>query len=330
MQILFVICFVFHLTTISISTDMFAAIFLQTFCIIYAYRILLQVAALFSIKIKQTKNCSGYAFCQTEIEIPISEVTQIGQYEICYQIPLQHYSFKDPKEVLVVTANSRGLPDILMTRDERRLAIYLSGHNISRLNELIYSNGYLSSTSFALDSYFTVAISSVHQSMVSLGKCNPSKTYENCLSECRVSLFQQLCNCTPTTWSSWASLELYKECRLSNYIHCATYTGYDDAQCMKEQCGTLGDLCERRIFELALVKGDPSLTGARLVLQVGSLDYPVFEEQYRYTLEEFIGVLGGAIGFYLGLDFLGILLIIAKIIASLASWYSMLKKPEPY
>src|SRR6202021_2760498 len=146
----------------------------------------------------------------------------------------------------------------------RLMRIYLSGKNDSDFNNQMDESEYLASTLFAEETHFSVSVSVLYQSMKSLGRCSEYKTRENCLAECRVALFRQMCNCTPVTWSNWNSLEIYEECKLSNYTLCAIYSGYDDHDCVKEKCSTMGDLCERWIFNVQWLESKPSSTGARV------------------------------------------------------------------
>lgn len=271
---------------------------------------------MFSIKAYQITYCRRYKTCQNETKISIGEVTAVTPTVFCYQVPFDRYPFQNSKQVIIVTANTNLLPKRQFSDHDRSMIIYLSGKNGTTWH-YEYGSNYLPSSYFDSEMEYTITVSAVYQSMPSLGRCNEYKTYENCLSECRVALFRQMCNCTPITWSSWTSSELYRECKLSIYTSCAKYNGDYDSQCVKEHCASLGELCERRVLRLQLISEKYTSTGARTVLHIGSFDYPIFEERYELSVEEFIGALGGALGFYLGVDVLGILLIFGRIIALL-------------
>ncbi len=270
-----------------------------------------------SLDAKQTTNCQGYSDCQNETKISIGEMTTINLAAICYKIKLNHYPFQHPKQILEVTAHSNLLANKQLNEEERLMSIYLSGSNISALNAKILTQEYQMPSSFATESHYSISVSKFYQSMISMGRCNEYKTYENCLAECRVDLFRQMCNCTPISWSDWASSEIYEECKLSKYTSCANYSGDDDNICAKKHCVIQADLCERWIYNVEYLQRDFRPTGSRIVLQIGSFDYPIYKEQYESSFEEFLGKLGGAFNFYLGLNFLRLLLILCKSIAFL-------------
>ncbi len=227
--------------------------------------------------------------------------------------------------MFVVTANSNSLPNKYYADYERAMKINLLGSNITSYWDRARVDSYQLTSLFYAETFIKVAISAIHLSLKSLNSCNEYKSRENCVSECRIEMFQQMCNCTPTSWSDWVQLNLFKECKLSTYVECAKYNDTDDMHCVKERCGDKIQLCERWSYAMTYSAGR-SDSGARIAVQLVNFDYPLFEEEYEFTFAAFAGAIGGALGFYLPLDFLGIIMIVSKIVASLRGHCLLLLK----
>lgn len=268
-------------------------------------------------------NCQGAAFCQNQSRIPIREVISIDTTRTCYRVPFNQYEMRNSHEQFIVTANSYSLPNRLLWDSEREIIIYFSNSNTTVSYELTLSSEKSIFTYFNWHMYVNVAISAVHRSLRSLNRCSEYKTREICIIECRVQLISQMCNCTPTKWSSWAKSDMYEECKLRDYINCVNYSGTEDKICVETNCSSNMELCERSSYTLTKDPGRSDYE-AKIVIKVINFDYPIFQEQYKLTFEEFTAALGGAIGFYLSIDFLIIVTFIIKVISIL--WKMLIRR----
>ncbi len=90
-------------------------------------------------------------------------------------------------------------------------------------------------------------------------------------------------------------------------ISCVQYGTQDDTDryYCEEKCW---DLCEQRFFVpnrgSSLQSDTLDNIDVNVKLYVDSFDYPVFTETFKYTFSSFLGVLGGILGLWLGLNFL--------------------------
>lgn len=277
------------------------------------------MADLFSLKAKKTSSCQEYTACQNETKVQIGEATIGGTMnDICYQLRFDQHPFQHVKESLIITANSNLLANGKVPDNERGMWIYLSNKNLSSFTIYISGDDYIMSTTFAQKRNHRLTLGAIYESLASSNKCSEYKTRETFFAECRTALFREMCNCTPTTWSSWIA-DGYKECQLIDYTFCANYSSDED------KCDAKADLCESWQFDIRSVQVEYSYSGAIIELSLSSLNYPVFTEKFEYSLEEFLGAFGGAVGFYLGLDFFRLFLIIINIISLLVSWFIILK-----
>lgn len=273
----------------------------------------MQLAAIFSIRALQNFDAEEYIF------MPIREVTAITTRSVCYQLPLDRYPFYNTKQRIVVTANSNFLPNKLLTDSQRTMELYLQGTNKSELVDQLGKMEDVLSSSFASQSSYSIAVSARYLAIASLGRCSKDKTSENCLVECRIALFQKMCKCTPATWSSWAASASYPECKLSNYTACANYGGSDDADCVKQHCSAVAEMCDRSVLDVRPLQASPSHTGATIALQPSSFDYPIYREQYKYSSVELFSAVGKIVLIYLGFHIFKIVIFIGKVIAGIKS-----------
>lgn len=65
------------------------------------------------------------------------------------------------------------------------------------------------------------------------------------------------------------------------------------------------DLCDKLVFNVLHRTANDYLTlgPTQLTISIKNLQYPIFEENFKWNQEGFLGAFGGIIGFFLGLDF---------------------------
>lgn len=211
---------------------------------------LLQIANVSSLNVHQLTNCGETDLCLNHTEIPIREVSSIDMEFTCYRLPFDQYDLRNPKEKFMVTADSRSLPNKMFADAERDMQVYfLESNTIVSYKQFLHNEKSID-TNFQWSLIVNVAVSAVHRSLRSLNRCSEFKTLETCFSECRVELLRQMCNCTPTSWSSWAKLKPYEECKLRDYVNCVSYYGNEDIPCVKANCSSNMELCERSSYLL--------------------------------------------------------------------------------
>jgi hypothetical protein len=126
--------------------------------------------------------------------------------------------------------------------------------------------------------------------------------------ECRNKLIEKLCGCNAASLpkvgavnESICSMAIYSE------TGCLKYSISDDSICIQSCLQP----CERWKFDCQKIEeeassiwshNDDSSKWATIQLTVLDFDYDVFEEQYLWTLENFIGSFGGVLALFLGLD----------------------------
>jgi hypothetical protein len=92
------------------------------------------------------------------------------------------------------------------------------------------------------------------------------------------------------------------DCTMHKYLACdLTFDIFADDPCVKSCLKP----CERWVYHSQCVidnTNDAYATLAELQLTVSNFDYQVFDEQYVWSLETFVGAIGGVLGFFLGFD----------------------------
>ena len=118
--------------------------------------------------------------------------------------------------------------------------------------------------------------------------------------KCRARLIRRLCNCTAASLPIREMSSLSDECTLAVYQNCLKYYASDDFECRKN-CSRS---CKREIYQWKYDKA--RCTGndnhINLILRVEDFGYAIFEEEYEWTFEEFLGEFGGNLGLWMGLD----------------------------
>ena len=118
--------------------------------------------------------------------------------------------------------------------------------------------------------------------------------------ECRAELIKRLCNCTAASLPIREVPSLSDDCTLAAYKNCLKYNANDDFECRKNCLRS----CRREIYQwkfdnqYAIGNDNQSI----LILRVEEFDYAIFEEEYEWTFEEFLGEFGGNLGLWMGLD----------------------------
>uniref|UniRef100_A0A914XQ57 Uncharacterized protein n=1 Tax=Plectus sambesii TaxID=2011161 RepID=A0A914XQ57_9BILA len=162
----------------------------------------------------------------------------------------------------------------------------------------------------------TISIKGSFQSRQTDGSGNiiceqDEKVMMSCMAQCRARLLKDLCNCTPTSWPTIAPLSFNgEECTLTRYRTCLKFNISDESSCTDEchrlpPCNRVDYGLTQKNFPDFIGKeaGDFIGKGMRVELIIDSLTYSMFTEKLRYTTSDFIADLGGALGFYVGIDF---------------------------
>jgi hypothetical protein len=141
-----------------------------------------------------------------------------------------------------------------------------------------------------------------------ISQCSTNSTADICQRECRIKSIQKRCNCTPLTAPS-QQLSIDASCLIDHYEICmSNFTGSEDTNCAS-QCL---DSCIYWRYDVEKPPTPPTaLDGCFsdmvvFEIQVASFDYQVFEESADWSFVTVIGVIGGAIQFWLGLDIITI------------------------
>lgn len=121
-------------------------------------------------------------------------------------------------------------------------------------------------------------------------------------------------------------MQIYAACNL-------TYGIYIDLPCIQ----TCLQSCEQWSYNIELVQfgvtppKDDKITGS-ISFSVSSFEYPIFKEQYTWTLQNFVGALGGVLGLFLGLHGIKLVKVLLSFLAILSKAVMAvihMKKTEP-
>ncbi len=139
------------------------------------------------------------------------------------------------------------------------------------------------------------------------------KELQECLNECHSALILSLCGCLPQTLPMTlleSDLHHMEYCTFEQYNKCLNYTGNEESGC-KSKCFPN---CTHFIYTFQADEYSTQTSDMIIfsVQYMSSSDYTIFTEFPSWSFNEFIGALGGALGFWLGIDIIVIVLLILK------------------
>ena len=146
-------------------------------------------------------------------------------------------------------------------------------------------------------------------------RCSVDTTQNECENKCRQKIVEVLCKCTPAKETVSLDFIIAGEgCQFGQLEKCLlNFTGTEDSNCMNgclDSCVNWQFVTEINqdiiTFPFLLWKEQSVRNQAVIDISVTNLDYIFCEETDNWTTEVIVGTIGGAFGFWLGLDMLTI------------------------